>query len=74
MDLFQIVEEFNWVNKVLFSSQTDKHIQGSINVFNNFMNKWRFEMTQDLKITLSNDFYINFEDQSKKIEKNGVIM
>ena len=74
MDLFQIVEEFNWVNKVLFSSQTDKHIQGSINVFNNFMNKWRFEMTQDLKITLSNDFHINFEEQSKKIEKNGVIM
>lgn len=74
MNLFQIVEEFNWVNKVLFSSQTDRHIQGSINVFNNFMNKWRFEMTQDLKITLSNDFYINFEEQSKKIEKNGVIM
>ena len=74
MDLFQIVEEFNWVNKVLFSSQTDRHIQGSINVFNNFMNKWRFEMTQDLKISLSNDFYINFEEQSKKIEKNGVIM
>jgi hypothetical protein len=74
VDLFQIVEEFNWVNKVLFSSQTDRHIQGSINVFNNFMNKWRFEMTQDLKITLSNGFYINFEEQSKKIEKNGVIM
>ena len=74
MDVFQIGEEFNWVNKVLFSSQTDRHIQGSINVFNNFMNKWRFEMTQDLKITLSNDFHINFEEQSKKIEKNGVIM
>ena len=74
MDVFQIHQEFNWVNKVLFSSQTDKHIQGSINVFNNFMNKWRFEMTQDLKITLSNDFHINLEKQSEKIEKNGVIM
>jgi hypothetical protein len=74
MDIFQIGEEFNWVNKVLFSSQTDKHIQGSINVFDNFMNKWRFEMTQDLKITLSNDFHINLEKQSEKIEKNGVIM
>jgi ribosome-associated toxin RatA of RatAB toxin-antitoxin module len=62
------------VNKVLFSSQTDRHIQGSINIFNNFMNKWRFEMTQDLKITLSNDFHINFEEQSEKIEKNGVIV
>jgi hypothetical protein len=74
MDVFQIHQEFNWVNKVLFSSQTDKHIQGSINVFDNFMNKWRFEMTQDLKITLSNDFHINLEKQSEKIEKNGVIM
>ena len=74
MDVFQIHQEFNWVNKVLFSSQTDRHIQGSINVFNNFMNKWRFEMTQDLKITLSNDFHINLEKQSEKIEKNGVIM
>ena len=74
MDIFQIGEEFNWVNKVLFSSQTDKHIQGSINVFDNYMNKWRFEMTQDLKITLSNDFHINLEKQSEKIEKNGVIM
>jgi hypothetical protein len=74
MDVFQIHQEFNWVNKVLFSSQTDRHIQGSINVFDNFMNKWRFEMTQDLKITLSNDFHINLEKQSEKIEKNGVIM
>ena len=74
MDVLQIHQEFNWVNKVLFSSQTDRHIQGSINLFDNFMNKWRFEMTQDLKITLSNDFHINLEKQSEKIEKNGVIM
>jgi ribosome-associated toxin RatA of RatAB toxin-antitoxin module len=74
MDVFQIHQEFNWVNKVLFSSQTNKHIECSVKLFNNFMNKWRFEMTQDLKITLSNDFHINFEEQSEKIEKNGVIM
>jgi ribosome-associated toxin RatA of RatAB toxin-antitoxin module len=74
MDVFQIHQEFNWVNKVLFSSQTKSHIECSINLFNNFMNKWRFEITEDLKITLSNDFHINFEKQSKKIEKNGVIM
>jgi hypothetical protein len=74
MDILRICQEYDWVNKVLFSSQTDRHIQGSINIFNNFMNKWRFEMTQDLKITLSNDFHINLEKQSEKIEKNGVIM
>jgi hypothetical protein len=74
MDILRICQEYDWVNKVLFSSQTDRHIQGSINVFNNFMNKWRFEMTQDLKITLSNYFHINFEKQSEKIKKNGVIM
>jgi ribosome-associated toxin RatA of RatAB toxin-antitoxin module len=74
MDLFHIHQEFNWVNKVLFSSKTNNHIECSVNLFNNFMNKWRFEMTQDLKITLSNDFHINLEKQSEKIEKNGVIM
>ena len=74
MDVFQIHQEFNWVNKVLFSSQTKRHIECSINLFNYFMNKWRFEITEDLKITLSNDFHMNFKEQSKKIEKNGVIM
>jgi hypothetical protein len=67
MDVFQIHQEFNWVNKVLFSSQTDRHIQGSINVFNNFMNKWRFEMTKDLKITFNRDFNENCLFQTKKV-------
>jgi hypothetical protein len=31
-------------------------------------------MTEDSKITLSNDFRINYEEQIKKIKKNGVIM
>jgi hypothetical protein len=74
MDVFLIHIEFNWVNKVLFSSQTNKHIECSVILFNNFMNKWRFEMTEDLKITLSNDFRVNYEEQSEKIQKNGVIM
>ena len=43
-------------------------------LFDNFLNKWRFEMTEDLKITLSNDFRVNYEEQSEKIKKNGVIM
>jgi ribosome-associated toxin RatA of RatAB toxin-antitoxin module len=59
MDIFNIHQEFNWVNKVLFSSQTNKHIEVSVNLFNNFMNKWRFEMTEDLKITFNRDFNEN---------------
>jgi hypothetical protein len=43
-------------------------------LFVNFLNKWRFDMTEDLKITLSNDFRVNYEEQSEKIQKNGVIM
>ena len=31
-------------------------------------------MTEDLKITLSNDFRINYEKQSEKVKKNGVII
>ena len=74
MDVFLMVEEFNWVNRVLFSSETDDHMKCSGNLFNNFINKWRFEMTEDLKITLSNDFRINFEKQSEKVKKNDVLM
>jgi ribosome-associated toxin RatA of RatAB toxin-antitoxin module len=67
MDVFQIHKEFNWVNKVLFSSQTDKHIECSANLFNNFMNKWRFEMTEDLKITFKRDFNENYLFQTEKV-------
>ena len=70
MNVFQISEEFNWVKKVLLSSQSYNHMKCCDNLFNNFINKWRFEMTEDLKITLSNDFLINYEEQNKKIEKN----
>ena len=44
------------------------------NLFNNFINKWRFDITEDLKITLFNDFRINYKEQSEKIKKNTPIM
>jgi hypothetical protein len=69
MDVFQINTEFNWVKKVLFSSETYDHIRCCDNLFNNFINKWKFDITKDLKITLSNDFRINYEEQIEKIEK-----
>jgi ribosome-associated toxin RatA of RatAB toxin-antitoxin module len=69
MDVFLMSEEFNWVKKVLFSSKTVAHMKCSDNLFDNFLNKWRFEMDEDIKITLSNDFRINFEKQSKKVKK-----
>jgi hypothetical protein len=67
MDLFHIHQEFNWVNKVLFSSKTDTHIECSVNLFNNFMNKWRFEMTEDLKINLNRNFNENYLFQREKV-------
>lgn len=67
MDVLQIHQEFNWVNKVLFSSQNNKHIECSVNLFNNFMNKWRFEMTEDLKITFKRDFNENCLSQTEKV-------
>jgi hypothetical protein len=67
MDVYQIHQEFNWVNKVLFSSQTDKHIECCINLFNNFMNKWSFEMTQDLKINFNRDFNENYLSHKEKL-------
>jgi len=67
MDVYQIHQEFNWVNKSLFSSKTDKHIEGCINLFNNFMNKWCFEMTKDLKITFNRDFNENYLSHKENI-------
>jgi len=67
MDIFKIHQEFNWVNQVLFSSQTEKHIEYCVNLFNNFMNKWRFEMTDDLKITFDRDFNENCLFQTEKV-------
>ena len=67
MDVFQIDQEFNWVNKVLFSSQTQKHIECSVNLFNNFMNKWSFEMTEDLKIIFNRNFNENCLEHKKKV-------
>ena len=67
MRFLEIHQEFNWVNKVLFSSKTNKHIEVSINLFNNFMNKWRFEITEDLKITFNRDFNENCLFQTEKV-------
>ena len=67
MRFLEIHQEFNWVNKVLFSSKTNKHIEVSINLFNNFMNKWRFEITEDLKITFNRDFNENCLYQTEKV-------
>lgn len=67
MDIFLIHQEFNWINKVLFSSQSNKHIECSVNLFNNFMNKWRFDMTEDLKITLKRNFNENYLSQTEKV-------
>jgi hypothetical protein len=37
------------------------------------MNKWSFEMSKDLKITLLKDFNNNYSEHSEDIQKNGVI-
>ena len=67
MDVYQIHQEFNWISKVLFSSKTDKHIKCCVTLFNNFINKWCFEMTEDLKITFNRDFNENCLSQSEKV-------
>jgi hypothetical protein len=58
---------FNCVNYVLFSSETSKHIIVSIYLFNNFMNKWRFDITEDLKIIFNRDFNENCLFQKEKL-------
>jgi len=67
MDIYKIYQEFSWVNKVLFSSKTDKHIECCLVLFDNFIDKWRFEMTKDLKITLNRNFNENCLSHRKNI-------
>lgn len=74
MDVFKVTEEFNWVSKVLSSSTNSNHIMVSLKLFNNFLNKWRFEMNRELKSTFSDDFYEDYWIIRRKIEKNGVIL
>ena len=74
MDVFKVTEEFNWVRKVLSSSTNCNHIMVSLKLFNNFLNKWRFEMDRELKSTFSDDFYEDYWIIRRKIEKNGVIL
>lgn len=74
MDVFKVTEEFNWVSKVLSSSTNSNHIMVSLKLFNNFLNKWRFEMDRELKSTFSDDFYEDYWIIRRKIEKNGVIL
>lgn len=74
MDVFKVTEEFNWVRKVLSSSTNSNHIMVSLKLFNNFLNKWRFEMNRELKSTFSDDFYEDYWIIRRKIEKNGVIL
>lgn len=74
MDVFKVTEEFNWTRKVLSSSTNSNHIVVSLKLFNNFLNKWRFEMDQELKSTFSDDFYEDYWIIRRKIEKNGVIL
>lgn len=74
MDVFKVTEEFNWVRKVLSSSTNNNHIVVSLKLFNNFLNKWRFEMEQDLKSAFSDDFYEDYWVIRRKIDKNDVII
>jgi hypothetical protein len=69
-----MINEFKWVCKILLSSENNTHIVGSIKLFNNFLNKWEFTLNDELKITLSDDFYENYFLIKEKIEKNDVLM
>lgn len=73
MDVFKVTEEFNWTRKVLSSSTNSNHIVVSLKLFNNFLNKWRFEMDQELKSTFSDDFYEDYWIIRRKVEKKMVL-
>ena len=67
MEFFQLYNEYDWVVKVLLSSKTDTHVNYSVNLFKNFMNKRRFDITEDLKITFHKNFTKIYLEHKKKL-------
>jgi hypothetical protein len=59
MDIIEIEKEFNWVIKVLNSSINNNHINTSIRLFEVFLEKWDWEMSDEKKLSLHGVFNRN---------------
>lgn len=56
MDVINIENDFKWVLKVLNSSINNNHINTSIILFNTFLKKWDWEISDEKKLSLYGKF------------------
>lgn len=74
--MFEVIiqKEYEWVSKVLVSSENENQINSCVVLFNNLLNKWYSKLTEDLKNTLISDFYHKFTQHYDKIVNNDDLM
>lgn len=56
MDIIEIKKDFDWVLKVLESSTNNGHINTSVRLFDIFIEKWDWEISEEKKLTLFSTF------------------
>lgn len=74
MDVFGVENEYNWVIKILKSSNSISHIEMSDKILNLFLNKWDGILNDDQKNTFYYDFLNIKESVIQKIKKNDVLV
>lgn len=70
MEFQDIKKDFDWVIRVLESSQNNNHLSTSIKLFEIFLNKWDWELSDERKMTLHSIF--NKTKSSKHFRLNKV--
>ena len=62
-----ILIEFQWVLSVLESCETRKQVNSSTRLFEQFLKKWDYEISEDIKLNYVNKFENSQKDQICKI-------
>ena len=62
-----ILYDFQWVLSVLESCETRKQVNSSSRLFEQFLKKWDYEISEDIKLNYINKFENSQKDQICKI-------
>jgi hypothetical protein len=62
-----ILIEFQWVLLVLESCETRKQVNSSLRLFEQFLKKWDYEISEEIKLKCINKFEDSQKDQICKI-------
>lgn len=59
--------DLEWVKKVLNSSKTQQHIDISVKIYENFVNKWKNTLEYYEMVVLKSDFNTDLRKITKKL-------